>query len=161
MRKCLAILTAAAIISTPLSVRASPSIPEDIRAYAEEEGAKNCICPETLEATMFYESSFDPTATNKTGTCKGLMQINESIHRELMAKLGVTDIYDPHGNIKVGAALLADLCEESDGDICEALMRYNGAPQSQIDEYHRTGKCSRYAEKILKLSECYERMHNK
>ena len=145
----------------PLTARASPVIPEDIRAYAEEEGARYCICPEVLEALMFYESSFTPTATNKAGTCKGLMQVNPTVHADRMARLGVTDIYDPHGNIKVGTDLLADLCEQYDGDVCAALMAYNGSSQARIEEYYRTGKPTRYAEKILKLSEIYERLHNK
>ena len=68
------------------------------------------ICPEMVMAIIEHESSGQADGTN--GGCKGLMQINEKYHTERMKRLGVTDIYDPYGNILVGCDYLAELFAE-------------------------------------------------
>lgn len=125
-------------------------------AYCEEIGMQYGICPELLEAIMESESSGDPNARN--GNCKGLMQINESYHKERMDKLGVTDIYNARGNILLAADYLAELFMEH-GDVGTVLMVYNGSKNAQA----RGGQAdyTKYAQTIMKRSEQLERLHGK
>lgn len=115
------------------------------------------ICPEVLQALIFYESSNQRDQVSKWGDI-GYMQVNPKWHTDRMDKLGVTDLTDGYGNILVGTDYLYELCLEY-GDIATALMVYNQGPgaASQAQE----GKISTYARNILQLSEELERLHGK
>ena len=122
------------------------AVPEDIREAQEESN----VCAELLEAVCWRESTFAPSAEN--AGCSGLMQISTKWHRDRMKELGVTDIYDPQGNIRVGADYLAELFEKHDGDIYKVLMEYNGDSSEGVSEY---------AIEICQVSEALERIHGK
>ena len=111
------------------------------------------ICPEMVMAIIEHESSGQADATN--GGCKGLMQINEKYHTERMKRLGVTDIYEPYGNILVGCDYLAELFEEYE-DMSVVLMKYNGT----LDALGRTYEnCTKYAKSIMSRTMELERLH--
>lgn len=129
----------------------------DVIRYTEEIGAKYGICPELLQAMVFYESSNNPKVKSSGGDT-GYMQINKKWHKDRMKRLGVQDLTDGYGNILVGADYLAELSEEYE-DIPMVLMKYNG--DSKADKLYRQGKMSDYAEKILDLSQELERLHGK
>lgn len=79
-------------------------LPEEYIQYTEEIGEMYGICPEFIQAVIEHESGGDPRANN--GICCGLMQIYPKYHKDRMARLGVTDLYDPYSNILVGTDLL-------------------------------------------------------
>lgn len=131
-------------------------IPQEYVSYCEEIGSEYGICPELLEAIMESESSGNPRAQN--GNCKGLMQINVKYHEDRMQKLGVTDIYDAEGNIRLAANYLLELFQEYQ-DIGTVLMVYNGS--SDALERGEAADYTQYAEKIMERSEQLERLHRK
>lgn len=122
----------------------------------ENIGSLYVICPELLQAIIYYESSNNPRAYNNG--CIGYMQISEKWHRDRMQKLGVSDLTDGYGNILVGVDYLMELAEEY-GDVSLVLMKYNG--DSRANELYEQGRMSDYAEKILMLSAELERKNGK
>lgn len=147
--------TLSSIISNGVS--ADTYIDEEYQEYCVEIGEMHGICPELLMAMIEAESSGNPKAAN--GSCKGLMQVSEKWHTDRMKRLGVSDIYDPYGNILVATDYLLELFEKH-GDVGMVLMVFNG--DSRANDYSE-GKCglSGYAKKILERSEHLERIHGK
>lgn len=132
-------------------------IDEEYHEYCVEIGEMYCVCPELLMAIIEAESSGQADAKN--GNCKGLMQVSEKWHKDRMERLGVSDLYDPYGNILVGTDYLLELFKKYQ-DVGVVLMVYNG--DSRADDFAE-GKCelSKYAQKILERSEYLERLHGK
>lgn len=131
-------------------------IPQEYVGYCEEIGREYDICPELLEAIMESESSGNPYAQN--GSCKGLMQMNLKYHKNRMQKLGVEDIYDAKGNIRLAADYLRELFEEYQ-DMGTVLMVYNGSRDAL--ERGEKADYTEYADKIIKRSEQLERLYQK
>jgi len=159
------IVTVAFIIATivfnALSITAEANgVPDEIRGYAEEIGSEYGICPELLESIAYWESRFDPTAVSKNGKYIGLMQVNPKIHADRMKELGVDDLTDPKGCMRVAADYLLELFEENE-DVGIVLLQYSGSNMDRISQYERTGNMTKYVDKVLRLSEVYERLHSK
>lgn len=76
-----------------------------------------------------------------------------------MAKLGVTDLYNPYQSMKVAADYLSELHGQYQ-DIAVSLMVYNG-DSSYKEVLDGTGEISAYAEDILELSAQLEVEHGK
>lgn len=131
-------------------------ISSECMQYCQEIGMAYGICPELLEAIMESESSGNPQAQN--GNCKGLMQINETYHKERMQRLGISDIYDARGNILLAADYLTELFKKYE-DIGTVLMVYNGS--SDALERGERADYTAYAQKIIKRSQELERLHGK
>ena len=127
-------------------------------AYIEEIAEKYNICPEFIMAMIEKESSGNPNAVNKAGTCHGLMQINPKWHWDRMERLGVTDLYDPYSNILVGTDYVRELFDRYE---CPAmvLMKYNGTKNAT--ERWENGNYTNYALGIMERSEQLERLHGK
>lgn len=125
-------------------------------AYCEAAGQEFSISPELLEAVIEAESSGKQYAKN--GECSGLMQVNKRLHADRAKALGVSDIWDKQGNIRVGASLLLDLFEKYE-DPGLVLMKYNGF--SKAERYAAQGKYTKYAKKILNRAEQLEYIHGK
>lgn len=125
-------------------------VPEDIRMYCEAAQIESNVCAELLEAVCWKESTFRTKAEN--AGCYGLMQISTKWHKDRMDNLGVTDIFDAEGNIRVGADYLAELFEKHEGDVYAALMEYNGDSSEGVSDY---------AIEICEVSEALERVHGK
>lgn len=134
-------------------------VPTEIIEITETVGEMYCICPELLQAMVFTESTFNPYAEN--GSCKGLMQVSEKWHKDRMDRLGVTDIYDPYGNILLGADYLYELIttKEYGESITYTLDVYNGNSKAICNE--ENGIISGYAKEILDLSALLEEQHGK
>ena len=128
---------------------------EEVIEITEEVGARYAICPELLQAMIFYESSNRMSAKN--GGCVGYMQVSTKYHGSRAASLGVS-LYDGYGNILTGTDYLAELLEDC-GDVATALMVYHG--ERNAKKKGEAGEISDYAEKILDLSEKLERKHGK
>ena len=125
-------------------------LPEDIQVYSERAQDESNVCAELLEALCWKESRFNPQASNDG--CEGIAQISTKWHKGRMKKLGVTNIYDAEGNIRVAADYLKDLFEKYDGDVYKALMEYNGDTSEGVSDY---------ALEICAVSEALERVHGK
>ena len=126
-------------------------VPEYIGILCERYGNEYRIAPELLEAMIFIESSFQKDVIDSSGTCKGLMQVKSSAHRNRMGRLGVSDIFEPAGNIATGTDYLSELLGIYE-DTAMALMAYNGDPRAE-----QPGYVSEYARKVLKISQALER----
>ena len=162
------ILLGVVILSQPIQVKANalsyiPSqevdgIPTEITQYAEIIGNEFNICPELLEAIAFYESSYDPEVTN--GNCKGLMQVNPTVHKLRFEEAGwsTSDWDNAYINMYIAADYLSELFEKYE-DVGIVLGVYHG--ESNAVENGKTGNLSSYTKKILKRSEELERAHGK
>lgn len=132
-------------------------ISQEYIQYCEEIGQAYHICPELLEAVIETESNGDPDAVGELGEI-GLMQIYPKYHMDRAERLGVGCLFDPKGNILVGADYLAELFEEY-GDAGTVLMVYNGTKDAA--ERGRRGDSTDYAEKVTKRAAQLERLHKK
>lgn len=109
---------------------------------------------EFIMSVIEQESSFDVYALGDNCESKGLMQIQKKWHYKLMEELGVSDLYVPLDNVKVGVALLSSYFEEDD-DVYYVLMKYNGGAR-YANNMIKDGKVSTYAREITERSAKYE-----
>lgn len=156
----LAAMLAAIMLTVPALAVSSEDedtwIEPEYQGYCTEVGRKYNICPEILEAIIEHESWGIPTVSN--GDCVGLMQVNQTYHAERAHELGVTNLYDPYGNILVAGDYLRELLEQYN-DMALALGHYGG--YSDADELDGQGRMTEYAEWVLARSERLERIHGK
>lgn len=113
------------------------------------------VCPELLQAVVFYESSNQRAAVSRYGDI-GYMQVNPRWQRARMDKLGIKDLMDGYSNILVGADYLCELFEKYEEPVF-VLMCYNEGPGEAERMYD--GGWIRL--NILHLSEQLERLHGK
>lgn len=73
-----------------------------------------------IRAVMHAESGFQPDAVSHAGA-QGLMQLMPATAR----RFGVADVFDPQENITGGAAYLAWLLNEFEGDLTRVIAAYN------------------------------------
>ena len=133
-------------------------VPDEIYQDAEIIGHTFDICPELLMALAERESCFTPTAEN--GSCKGLMQVNASCHKDRFTQAGwsYAEWADPYKNMYVAADYLHELFVEYD-DVGIVLGLYHG--ESGAISRGKKGQLSSYVTKILERSEELERIHGK
>lgn len=96
--------------------------------------------PDVVKAIIEEESGWVASAEGDNGQSVGLMQIQESWHRERMQRLGVNDLYNPKQNVKVGCDILAELLGKY-GNYKDALSVYNSG---------NTKDGKQYAERIMR-----------
>lgn len=122
-----------------------PTWEEIVDSYVDG-ACKNypAVPPALIKSIIYYESRYQPNVSN--GSCVGLMQVSTSWHADRAARLGVTDLYDPKGNILVGVDYVNDLIE-SYGDIYVVLMVYNG--DNNVKRYYTEGYISSYAKSVV------------
>lgn len=135
----------------------SIEVPPEVVEISEELGAQYDICPELIQAICFKESSFR-TDVESDG-CVGIMQVNPDWHKSRMERLGVTDIFNQRGNMKVGVDYLAELIAQYE-DVSVALMIYNGDSSAE-DVLNGSADVSAYADEILSISAELERENGK
>lgn len=141
----IAIVVTMLSISVPVSAKETYS-EEDINQMVEECCKDYDVSPYLVESIIFYESTYNPNATNRSKTCFGLMQIGKRWHKDRMDRLGVTDLYDPESNILVGVDYLQELFEKYE-DPGLVLMIYHGEKNAVYKANH--GIISNYAQNIL------------
>ena len=108
--------------------------------HIEQVSRKYKLDSRIVKALIEEESGWLETAEGDGGESIGLMQIQERWHRERMQRLGVTDLYDPKQNVKVGCDILAELLGKY-GNYKDALSVYNSG---------NTKDGKQYAERIMK-----------
>lgn len=157
MKKTIAILMS--LISVcGFCINAKAELKYEYIKYVEQISEQYDICPELIESIIYYESRWNPKATNKTTGCKGLGQINPKVHKARMKKLGVTDLYDPYSNILIMADYLSELFEQYE-DVATVLMIYSEGTKG-IKKAEK-GKISKHVQLILEMSEQLEYDHHK
>lgn len=129
----------------------------EVRELSEQIGVEYTLCPELLQAIARHESGYDETA--EADGCIGLMQVSKRWHRERMARLNVTDLHDPEGNMLVAADYLSELFGKYE-DIGMVLMVYSG--DTGAESYAATGEgLSAYAQEIMEQAALLELEHGK
>ena len=88
------------------------------------EAARNHIDPELILAVIDVESRFNRFAVSRVGAL-GVMQIMPFWKNEIGRREDNLNQIDT--NVRYGAAILAHYIERSNGDLVQALSRYNGA----------------------------------
>ncbi len=89
---------------------------DEIAAVAEGFGVDSAL----IRAIMHVESWFQVDAVSSAGA-QGLMQLMPGTQK----RFGVSNPFDPIDNITAGAAYLAWLLDEFDGDLTRAIAAYN------------------------------------
>lgn len=106
------------------------------------EATRADVAPELVLAVIEVESAFDRFAISTAGA-RGLMQVMPF----WTAEIGQPEdnLHDVRTNLRYGCTILKYYLDMADGDLREALARYNGS--------WRTGQGRRYSDKVLeKLS---------
>lgn len=83
------------------------SLSSDLTQYTLDLCNQYGVDSSVIFSVMYHESHFNAGATSPSGA-QGLMQIIPRYSADRMAKLGVTNLYDPASNILVGIDLLAE-----------------------------------------------------
>lgn len=123
--------------------------PEVVQAYlwslCHEKGIDYYIVVALIER----ESRYKWDASGDNGNSKGYMQIYEKWHLDRMKEEGVTDLYNPYGNIRVGLNFLYELSDAGETDYHYVLMSYNMG-ESRAKEFYSKGIYSTaYSTEIL------------
>lgn len=157
LSKTLMAVLAAGMMFSAAGMDAHAVSEAEVAAMAERIGAEYSLCPELLQAVAWKESSYDEGAEN--GGCIGLMQVSERWHHDRMARLQVTDLYDPESSMLVAADYLSELFGRYE-DIGMVLMVYSG--DSGAEELVLTGEgLSEYVEEVTEYASFLERQHGK
>jgi len=113
--------------------------------------------PDLVLAVMHVESFFDPYAISRVGA-QGLMQVMPFWRKELgRDQDNLTHI---ETNISYGTTILAYYIERADGDLVDALARYNGSrgrlkyPELVVDRWRRFWQSRSIAEQPELQSSC-------
>lgn len=98
----------------------------ELQEYIYEECNKRDLDYSKVLALIERESGYYSLCSGDNGNSKGYMQVYEKYHRDIMEAEGVTDLYEPKGNIRVGLDILQSLYKRygNSGDHC-VLMVYN------------------------------------
>lgn len=162
VKKLLSAAVALAMLSGTCTVNATTADEKDTyickkyQQYIYEVSKQYNVCPELIMAIVEQESSGRADAENEG--CIGLMQVSEKWHVDRMERLGVTDLYDPYGNILVGTDYLMELAAEYE-DTYTVLHIYNGTADAVAKA--EAGEFSDYATEIIERSVELERVHGK
>ncbi len=128
--------------------RAGGCLPESVRVYLYNLCREHNISYPLMLALIEKESGYQWDAESPDGSCKGYAMINDKWHQERMERLGVTDIYDPYGNLEVSLDYLSELFSRYH-DANVVLMCYN-CGESGAERLLKNGISStEYSEKIL------------
>lgn len=124
-----------------------------INTYIEDVCEMYTVDPALIKSIVWHESRYKPNATN--GQCIGLMQISKKWHAARAEKLGVTDLYDPYGNILVGVDYINFLSQQNE-DPALVLMLYNMSHDT-AKQIYANGNISNYAKSVLERAESIRR----
>lgn len=101
--------------------------PEIVQVYLWCECKKYGVDYYTVLALIERESGYHSDKLGDNGNSKGYMQIYEKWHTKRMEAEGVTDLFNPYQNIRVGLNCLREIQDKylaSSGENC-VLMVYN------------------------------------
>lgn len=102
-------------------------------------------------AMVDVETSFQNIAGDG-GASIGYLQVNGSLHTNLMEQVGATDLWVPRDNFRTGLAYLAQQMERTD-TVHKALMAYNMGPSGAAAVWERGIYESEYSQKVMEQAE--------
>ncbi|WP_196601670.1 LPD38 domain-containing protein [Pectinatus frisingensis] len=114
----------------------------EVDQLVAQASAKYGVDPALIHKVIMQESGYDPDAVSNCGA-QGLMQLMP----ETAAGLGVNDSFDMAQNIDGGVHYLRECLDATDGDVHQALARYNGGPG-----YMNSADAQAYADAVLNQS---------
>ena len=121
----------------------------------EYSGSKD-IDPFLIFAVAERESGLNPNAVGDNGASIGLMQIQPRWSRERMKRLGVADLKEPRGCVKVAIDILMEY-KEKDSDLYFVLMAYNGGVAYAKRNINTPSDYAvKVSERAIELSRLYE-----
>ena len=112
------------------------ALSSDLTQYTLNLCSQYGVDSSVIFSVMYHESHFNAGATSGSGA-QGLMQIIPRYSASRMAKLGVTNLYDPASNILVGIDLLAEYYHTS-GSWNQALTAYRTGNAGNDSAYAAT-----------------------
>lgn len=113
----------------------------EILSHVYRESVHNGIDPDLVMAVMQVESAFNRFAVSRVGA-QGLMQVMSFWRNEIGRPEDNLTLIET--SVRYGAAILAHYIDVADGDLIDALARYNGSrgrlkyPELVVDAYRRT-----------------------
>lgn len=136
-------------LSRQMGARERDALARALLEASREHGLE----PAFVLAVIEVESRFDPYAVSHKGAL-GLMQVLPSTGAPIARRLGIPwrgpqTLFDPHANVRIGVAYLAELLERY-ASVRAALAAYNWGP-GEIDARLRQGDVlpASYAERVL------------
>lgn len=112
------------------------ALSSDLTQYTLNLCSQYGVDSSVIFSVMYHESHFNAGATSGSGA-QGLMQIIPRYSASRMAKLGVTNLYDPASNILVGIDLLAEYYHTY-GSWNQALTAYSTGNAGNDSAYAAT-----------------------
>lgn len=119
----------------PLSKEFQEYIIDVCKGYPQEI---NGVHLELVLAVIERETNYNPDAIGDGSDAYGLMQVQPKHHKARMERLGVTDLLDPHQNVRVGIDYLAECLREYE-TLDEALTVYNAGALGAEELYFSKG----------------------
>lgn len=92
-------------------------------ALITSEAERHGLPAAMADAVVKVESGFNPYVVGGVGEV-GLMQIRPETAAMLGYKDGLTGLFNPETNVRLGVAYLARAWDLAKGDVCRALMKY-------------------------------------
>lgn len=129
--------------------------PEVVQVYLWCECKEYGVDYYTALALIELESGYKWDKTGDNGNSKGYMQIYEKWHIERMDAEGVTDLYNPYQNIRVGLNYLREIQDKylsSSGENC-VLMVYNMGESTAKKLWKDKIYSSEYSRSVLKRAQ--------
>lgn len=123
-------------------------LPESVRTHLYNLCEEKHISYPLMLALIEAESSYRWDAESPDGSCVGYCMIAEKWHQERMERLGVTDIFDPYGNIAVSVDLVEELFHKY-GDVNIVLMCYNCGETRTAELLAEGIESTAYSRKII------------
>lgn len=123
-------------------------LPESVQTYLYNLCRESNISYPLMLALIETESGYKWDATSPDGDCKGYAMINEQWHKDRMSRHGVTDIYNPYGNLEVSVDFLSELFRKYH-DVGIVLMCYNCGEKMAMELVADGIYGTQYSEKIL------------
>lgn len=102
-------------------------------------------------AMVDVETSFQNVAGDG-GASIGYLQVNGTLHTDLMEQVGATDLWVPRDNFRTGLAYLAQQMERTD-TVHKALMAYNMGPSGAAAAWEEGIYETEYSQKVLERAE--------
>ena len=130
------------------------SFPEDVQRYLWSQCKERELDYYIAVALIERESGYKSNATGDSGASKGYMQVQEKWHKARMVEEGVTDLYDPYGNIRVALNLFEELQEDygASGNHC-VLMVYNMGAGTAKELWGEGIYSTEYSRRIINRAE--------
>lgn len=127
-----------------------------LNTWCEQYGVPYTLALAMIEA----ESSFNPNAVNRAGTCFSYMQINACNEEWLKKDLGISSVKNPLDNLRSGTYMVGGYIRKYE-DLSMALMAYNSGEGGAKAKFAQGIYETEYTRKILKLKAEWDKILGK